>query len=96
MERTELMVGEGATRLTAGRLSRHRPFGESRRVPDDPMLLKRNALKLIAQFPTMNSVNSNAVELRIQSRHVVGIPMEIGPPMTRRYLESVLPHSNVG
>jgi hypothetical protein len=84
MERTELMVGEGANRLRAGRLSRHRPDGESRRVPDDRSLWKGTALMRFAPFPTINSVLSNAAELRRQSRHVVGVRVENRPPMTRR------------
>jgi hypothetical protein len=55
MERTELMVGEGANRIRAGSLSRHRPVGESRRVPGDRMLWKWTALMLFAPFPTINS-----------------------------------------
>jgi hypothetical protein len=64
MARTELMVGEAANRLRAGRLSHHRPDGESRRMPDDRLLWKRSALKRFAQFPTMNSVHSKEAELR--------------------------------
>jgi hypothetical protein len=44
MERTELMVGEGVNGLRAGRLSLHRPVGESRRVPDNRMMWKWSAL----------------------------------------------------
>jgi hypothetical protein len=84
MERTELMVGEGVNRLRAGRLSPHRPNGESRRVTDDRVLWKGKALKRFAPFPTLSSVSSNAAELRLQSHHVVGSPMENRPPMTRR------------
>jgi hypothetical protein len=74
MERTDLMAGEGANRLRAGRLSRHRPEGECWRVPDYRMLWKGNALIRFAHFTTINSVLSNAAELRLQSRHVVGFP----------------------
>jgi hypothetical protein len=90
------MAGEGANRLRAGRLSRHRPDGESRRVPDDRMLWKGTALKRFTHFPTINSVLSNAAELRLQSHHVVGVPMENRHPMTRRDGASELPHSNEG
>jgi hypothetical protein len=78
----------------AGRLSRHRPDGECRRVPDYRMLLKGTALMRYAQFPTINSVLSNAPELRLQSRHVVGVPMENRPTMTRLDRATELPHSN--
>jgi hypothetical protein len=65
-------------------------------MPHDRMLCKGKALKRSAQFPTMKSVHSNAADLRQLSRHLVGVPMENGTPMTRGYLVSVLPHSNVG
>jgi hypothetical protein len=93
METTELMVGEGVTGLRAGRLSRHRPFGESPRVPDDRMLWKWTALMRFARFPTINPVLSNAGELRRQSRHVVMFSMEKRPPMTRRDRASEFPLS---
>jgi hypothetical protein len=64
MERTELILGEGANRFSVGRLSRHRPDGESLRVPDYRMLWKGTALIMLAHFPTINSVFSNAGELR--------------------------------
>jgi hypothetical protein len=66
MEKTDLNVMEGANRLSAGRFSRHRPDGECRRVPDYRMLWKGNTLMLFAYFPTINSVLSNAAELRLQ------------------------------
>jgi hypothetical protein len=66
MERTELMLGEGVNRLSAGRLSRNRTVGESRRVIDDRMLWMWTALMWFASFPTINSVPSNAEELRRQ------------------------------
>jgi hypothetical protein len=50
------MVGEGANRIGAGRFSRHRPDGESRRVPYDPMLWKGTILMRFATFPNINSV----------------------------------------
>jgi hypothetical protein len=53
-------------------------------MPHDRMLWNGNALKLFAQFPTINLVISNAAELRRQSRHVFGDPMENPTPMTRR------------
>jgi hypothetical protein len=59
MERNDLMVWEKANRFRVGRLSRHRPEGESRRVPDDRMLWKCTALVQFALFPTINSVLSN-------------------------------------
>jgi hypothetical protein len=65
MERSELMVGEGASRLRERRLSRHRPAGESRRVPDDRMLWKGTALLRFATYLTINLVSSNAAELRL-------------------------------
>jgi hypothetical protein len=58
MERTKLMVGEGSNRLRAGRLSRHRPDGESRRVPDNRILWKGTDLMRFATLPTINSVSS--------------------------------------
>jgi hypothetical protein len=59
------MVGEGANRLWAGCILRHRPDGECRRVPDARMLWKGTALMWFATFPTINSVPSNASELRL-------------------------------
>jgi hypothetical protein len=53
-------------------------------VSDDRMLWKETALMRFAHFPTINSVLSNADELRLQSRHVVGFPMEKRYPMTER------------
>jgi hypothetical protein len=50
------MEGEGANRIRAGRLSRHLPDGESRRLPDDRMLCKGNTLMRFAPFPTIISV----------------------------------------
>jgi hypothetical protein len=84
MERTELMVGEGANRLRAVRVSRHRPDGESRRVPDDRMLWKGTTFMRFAHFPTINCDHSNSAVPRLHSRLVVGIPMEKRPTMTER------------
>jgi hypothetical protein len=78
------MAGAGANRLGVGRLSRHRPDGESRREPDDRMPWKGTAMMPFAPFRTINSVLSNEAEFRLQSHHVVGVPMENQPPMTRR------------
>jgi hypothetical protein len=41
-----------------------------------------------AEFPTNNSVLSNSDELRRQSRHLFGVPMENRAPMTRRDVAS--------
>jgi hypothetical protein len=60
------MAGEGVSRLWAGRLSRNRPVGESRRVPDELMVWKLAALMQFGRFPTINSFLSNAGELRRQ------------------------------
>jgi hypothetical protein len=49
-----------------------------------------------APFPTINSVSSNAADLRRQSRHVFGVPMENRTSMTRRDGASELPQSNEG
>jgi hypothetical protein len=46
--------------------------------------------------PPKNSVLNNAAEIRLQSRHVVGVPMENRHPMTRRDGASVLALSNDG
>jgi hypothetical protein len=73
MERTELIVGEGANSISPGSVSRHRPDGESRRVPDYLMPWKGTALIRFAHIPTINSVLSNAAELTLQSRHVAGL-----------------------
>jgi hypothetical protein len=89
-----MILGEGSNCLSAVRVSRHRPNGESRRVPDNRMLWKGNALMRFAPFPIINSILSNAAELRLQSRHVVGFPMENRPPMTRRDGASELPYMN--
>jgi hypothetical protein len=94
MERTELMLGEGVNRLRACRTSRHPPDGEIRRMPDDRMLLMRNTLKLFAPSPTMNSNHSNASDLRLQSRHVLGLPKENKTTMTTGDGASDPLHSN--
>jgi hypothetical protein len=88
MERTKLMVGEGVNRLRAGRLSPNRPDGESRRVPDDRMHWKGNGLMRFAKLTNINSVISYGADLRLQSDHVFGVPMENRPPMTRRDVAS--------
>jgi hypothetical protein len=90
------MVGEGANRLRVGHLSRHRPDGERRRVPDDRILSKWTALIWFAHFPTINSVLSNAAYLRLQSRLVVGGPIENRPPMTERDVANEHPNLNEG
>jgi hypothetical protein len=74
LERTELILEEGVIRKRAGRFSRHRPDGEIRRVPDYRMLWKGSSLILFAHIPIINSIVSNAAELRQHSRHVVGVP----------------------
>jgi hypothetical protein len=51
------MVGDGANRLRAGRVSCQRPDSESRRVLDEWMLWKGTALMLSAPFQTINSVS---------------------------------------
>jgi hypothetical protein len=84
MERTEFIVGEGVKRHRALRVSRHRPEGESRQVHDDRMLWTKTALMHFAYYTTINSVISNAAELRLHSRHVVGVAIENLTPMTRR------------
>jgi hypothetical protein len=91
-----LIFLEGANRLRAVRVSRHRPKGESRRLPDNRMLWICTALMRFAHFPTINSVLSNTGELRRQSRHVVVFPMENRLSMTRPDGDSELPHSNEG
>jgi hypothetical protein len=53
MERSELMVLGGTTRLRAERLSRHRPDGESRRFSDERMLWKWATLMVFAPFSTI-------------------------------------------
>jgi hypothetical protein len=90
------MVGKGTNRLRVGRLPRHRTDGEIRRLPDDRMLWKWNAPWRFATLPTINSVLSNAGELRRQSSHVVVVPMEKRPSMTKRDGASELPLSNEG
>jgi hypothetical protein len=49
-----------------------------------------------ARFSTIKSILSNVADLRMQSRHVVGVPMENRPAMTRRDVASELPHSKEG
>jgi hypothetical protein len=88
------MLGEGVNRLRAGRLSLLRPVAECRRVPDIRMLWMWTALMRFAHIPTINSVLSNAGEVRRQSRHVVGVTMEKSSPMTGHDVASELPHSN--
>jgi hypothetical protein len=100
MDRTELMVGEEANRIRAGlravRVSRNCPNGESLRVPDDRMLWKGKALMRFAPFPTINSVLTNAAEVRLQSCHVFGVQMEKRSPMTERDVSSEHPNLNEG
>jgi hypothetical protein len=60
MERSDIMEGERANRLRAGRLLRHPPDGESRRMPENWMLWMWTALMRFAHFPAINSVSSNA------------------------------------
>jgi hypothetical protein len=96
MEPTELLLGEGVNRLRSGRISPHWPDGERRRVTDDRKLGKGNALMRFAPFTTINSVISNPADLRLQSHHVVGVPMEIRPLMTRRDVAPKHPDVNEG
>jgi hypothetical protein len=56
------------------------------------MLWKGNALMRYARFPTINSLLSNASGLRLQSCHVVGLPMEKRSPMTDRDVASEHPN----
>jgi hypothetical protein len=65
-------------------------------MQQDRMLWNGNPLNRFATFPTINSVHSNAAELRLQSRHVVRFCMKKRPPMTRRDGASEFPHSNEG
>jgi hypothetical protein len=60
------------------------------------MLWKGTVLIRFAHFPTINTFLSNAAELRRQSRHVFGVPMEKRTTMTRRDVASELPLSNEG
>jgi hypothetical protein len=48
------------------------------------MLWMWTALMRFAHFPAISSVLSNAPELRLHSRHVVGVPMDNRTPMTKR------------
>jgi hypothetical protein len=92
MERTEMIVGDGANCLRVGCLSLHRLLGERRRLPDVRLLWQGTSLLRIAPFPTINPILSNAAELRQQSRHVVGVPMEKPSPMTERDVASEHPN----
>jgi hypothetical protein len=76
IERIDLLVGQGANCIRAGRLSRHQQDGKSRRMPGDQMLWKGTALMRFAPFSTINSLLSNAAELRLPSCNVVEVPME--------------------
>jgi hypothetical protein len=96
MERTELMVGQGANCIRAGRISRHQQEGKSRSVIDERMLWSRNAVMRFAPIPTINSVLSKAAEPRLQSCHVVGVPMEKRSPMTERDVASEHTNLNEG
>jgi hypothetical protein len=88
------MVLEGANCNREGRISRHQQDGKSRRVPDDRMLWKGNALMRFANFRTINCVLSNAAGLRLQTCHVVGFPKEKRSPMTERDVASEHPNLN--
>jgi hypothetical protein len=63
-------------------------------VTDDLMLRKGNALMRFATFPTINSIISNASDLRLQSHHIVGNPIGNRRLMTRRDGASELPNLN--
>jgi hypothetical protein len=63
-------------------------------VPDYRMLWKGTALNIFAHFSNINTNVSNVAELRRQSRHVFGLPMENRRAITRRDVASELPHSN--
>jgi hypothetical protein len=63
-------------------------------VPDDRILWNWTALMRFADFPTINFAVSNAADLRLHSRHLVGIPMGNRQPMTRRDGASYLPNLN--
>jgi hypothetical protein len=58
------------------------------------MLWKGNALMRFALFPTINSVLSNAAVHRLQSHHVVGVPIVNRSLMARRDGASELPNLN--
>jgi hypothetical protein len=58
------------------------------------MLWKWTALMGFAHFPIINSVPSNAAELRPLSQIVVVVPMENRSPMTWRDVASDIPNSN--
>jgi hypothetical protein len=60
------------------------------------MLWAGTSLMRFAHFPTINFVLSNAAELRLQSNHVVGVPVKNRTQMTRRDLASELPNLNEG
>jgi hypothetical protein len=60
------------------------------------MLWKGTALMRFAPFPNINSDLSNAAVPRRQSRHVVGVPMEKRPPMTKHYVANDFPNLNEG
>jgi hypothetical protein len=96
MKRTELMVWEGVNGLRAGRISPHRPEAESCRVIEDRWLCMGNALMRFAPIPTINSVLSNAADLRLQSCYVVGVPMEKRSPITEPVVASEHPNLNEG
>jgi hypothetical protein len=49
-----------------------------------------------APLPTINSGLSNAAELSLQSRRVVGVPMEKRTPMTERDVAPEHPNLNEG
>jgi hypothetical protein len=57
---------------------------------------KGTAMMRFAPFRTINSVLSNAAEIRLQSHHVFGGPMENRHPMTRRDGASELPKRTKG
>jgi hypothetical protein len=65
-------------------------------VPDDLILWMGTALMRFAPFPTINSVLSNAAEIRLQSRQVFGAPMENRTAMTTLEGASELLQSNEG
>jgi hypothetical protein len=74
MERSELMLGEGAKRLRAGPLPHHRPDGESRQVPDDRMLRMGTALMRFAPYATINSFFPMRLNSRGSQGTLLGFP----------------------
>jgi hypothetical protein len=76
LDRTELMVGNGANRIRAVHFHSIRSSGTRRLSPSGRCHERRPGLSQFVPSPAINSVLSFACELRRPSRRVVGVQLE--------------------